>query len=282
MTLLELQYGGRVQRSQIAQEQAKETGTSVRESKSRMDVGLFLDEYPRWELGTPYWSVILHEMFLHAAERGQKEAECMVCWGHWGSASKPNPEAGHSTIELVGYCISHKEIQDIYQSVYLLWRPLGLPSCGDELRRRMIQDIISSLKDCLYRCRYPATTGEDPGPQEEWQSRLNRWNHTRKLLGWPTKGHWILLMHFKVILKGWVREWGIGHQLTLELTPKSTAEAAVEVTLGVGAGVAAGLVARVILGAALRVDNQGPLTDLHLGGGWPLGNLRWSQTPKEV
>ena len=33
------------------QEQAKETGTSVRESKCRIDVRLFLDEYPRWELG---------------------------------------------------------------------------------------------------------------------------------------------------------------------------------------------------------------------------------------
>ena len=46
-----------------------------------MDVGLFLDEYPQWELGTPHQSVILHEMFLHAAERGKKEAEHMVCQG---------------------------------------------------------------------------------------------------------------------------------------------------------------------------------------------------------
>ena len=85
-------------------------GTSVRESKCQMDIRLFLDEYPRWELGTPPWSVILHKMFLHAAERGWKEEECMVCWGHWGNISKPNPEAGHSAMELVGYQTSHKEI----------------------------------------------------------------------------------------------------------------------------------------------------------------------------
>ena len=40
-----------------------------------MYVGLFLDEYPWWELGTPHWLVILHEMFLHTAKRGQKEAD---------------------------------------------------------------------------------------------------------------------------------------------------------------------------------------------------------------
>ena len=62
--------------------QAREMGPSVREAEHRIDVELFLNEYPRWELGTPPWSVILHEMFLHAAEIGQKEAERMVCWGH--------------------------------------------------------------------------------------------------------------------------------------------------------------------------------------------------------
>ena len=55
-----------------------ETGNSVREAEHRIDIKLFLDEYPRWELGTPHQSVILHEMFLHAAEQGQKEAEHMV------------------------------------------------------------------------------------------------------------------------------------------------------------------------------------------------------------
>ena len=101
---------GRVQRTHIVWEQAQETGTSVRESECRIDIGLFLDEYPRWELGTPHRSVILHEMFLHTAERGWKEAECMVCRGCWGSASKPDSEAGLSAMELVGYRKSHKEI----------------------------------------------------------------------------------------------------------------------------------------------------------------------------
>ena len=90
-----------------------ETGILVMETECRIDIGLFLNKYPRWELGTPHQSVILHEMFLHAAEQGQKEAEHMVCWGHQGSTSEPDLEAGHSAMELVGHWTSCKEIQDI-------------------------------------------------------------------------------------------------------------------------------------------------------------------------
>ena len=67
-SLLELQYGGRIRKSQPAREWARETGLSVREAEQRIDAELFLDEYPRWELGTPHQSIILHQMFLHAAE----------------------------------------------------------------------------------------------------------------------------------------------------------------------------------------------------------------------
>ena len=58
---------------------AEEKGISFRESEWMVDSELFLDEYPRWGLGTPHWLVVLHEMFLHAAGQGWKEAECMFC-----------------------------------------------------------------------------------------------------------------------------------------------------------------------------------------------------------
>ena len=45
-----------------------EVALSVGEAEQRIDAKLFLDEYPRWELGAPHWSIILHEMFLHAAK----------------------------------------------------------------------------------------------------------------------------------------------------------------------------------------------------------------------
>ena len=85
-------------------------GISIRETKHQIDIGLFLDEYPQWELGTPHQSMILHEMSLHAAARGWKEAEHMICQGCWGSTMGPDPQVGLSIMELVWYQTSHKEI----------------------------------------------------------------------------------------------------------------------------------------------------------------------------
>ena len=181
MTLLALQYGDRVWRTWAAQDQAEENDISIREAECQIDVGLFLDEYPRWELGTPHWSVVLHEMFLHTAKRGQKEVECMVCWGHWGSMYDPNSEADQSVMELVGYHMSQKEIRDIYQSIYLLWRAPGLSSCRDWLRRKAIQDILSSLKSQMHRhgC---STSARDLDSQEEEQVRPNWWGSYKEAL----------------------------------------------------------------------------------------------------
>ena len=83
----------------------------------------------------------------------------------------PDSEADQSAMELVGYHTSQKEIRDIYQSVYLLQRAPGLPSCGDQLRRKAIQDILSSLKSRLHRWGY-STTARDQELQEE-QDRLD-------------------------------------------------------------------------------------------------------------
>ena len=120
-----------MERAQVAHECAKETGMSYRELERMVDSELFLDEYPRWGLGTPHWSVVLHEMFLHATGQGQKEAECMCHQGCQGSVPKPEPGADLSAMELVGYRTSRKEMRDIYHSVYLLRRTPGTPSCGE-------------------------------------------------------------------------------------------------------------------------------------------------------
>ena len=125
---------------------------SICEAEHQIDIGLFLDEYPRWELGTPHRAIILHEMFLHAADRRQKEAEQMVCQGCHGSVYNPGSEADQSTMELVGYHTSQKEMRDVYQSIYLLQRVPGLPPCGAQPKGKEIQDILSSLKSQLHRC----------------------------------------------------------------------------------------------------------------------------------
>ena len=56
----------------------------------------------------------------------------------------------------------------------MLRRPLGLPSCGDQLRRRTIGNVLSSLTGQLHQHRYPAATREDLESEEEWLPRPNR------------------------------------------------------------------------------------------------------------
>ena len=49
-------------------------GVSIREVECQLDGKLFLDEYPWWDIGGPHCPIILHNMFLHAAqgvERGR-------------------------------------------------------------------------------------------------------------------------------------------------------------------------------------------------------------------
>ena len=125
-----------------------------------------------WEFLTSQYSCTRCPCML--LSKGRKRQKCMVCWGHWGSASEPELEAGHSAMELEGCLTSCKEIWDIYHSVYLLRRPLGLPSCGNQWRRRAIHDILSSLTGQLHWHGYPATTREDPESEEEWLPRPNR------------------------------------------------------------------------------------------------------------
>ena len=52
--LLTLQYGGQMERARVACECAEETGMPIRQSERVVDSELFLDEYPRWGLGTPH------------------------------------------------------------------------------------------------------------------------------------------------------------------------------------------------------------------------------------
>ena len=120
-------------------------------------------------------------MLLHAAKRGQKEVGCMVCQGCRGSMYDPNLEVGQSTMELVGYHTSQKEMRDIYQSIYLLWRAPGLPSCRDQLWRKAIQGILSSLKIQLHRSGCSAAA-RDLESQEEEQVRLNWWGSYEEAL----------------------------------------------------------------------------------------------------
>ena len=75
-------------------------------------------------------------------------------------------------MKLVGYQTSHKEIRDLYHSVYLVRRSPGPPPCGPQQRREAIWNILSSLRNCLHRWVYPITVKEDTqGAVDESWSR---------------------------------------------------------------------------------------------------------------
>ena len=145
----------------------EQEGLSFREAERVVETELFLDEYHWWNIGSPHWLVILHKMFLQAASRGWKEAECMCHWSNQGIIREPNSEVDQSALHLIGYHTSRKELRDVYHSVYLLNRAPGFPSCGEVKRRRAIQEILSSLQDRLQRQTSSTEARDTPGNERE-------------------------------------------------------------------------------------------------------------------
>ena len=81
----------------------KEGGLSIWEAEHHLDAELFLDEYPRWDVGGLHHPIILQSMLMHAAQEEQKEVERFICQGYQHGLPRPNPEVDVPTIQLVGY-----------------------------------------------------------------------------------------------------------------------------------------------------------------------------------
>ena len=92
----------------------------------------------------------------------------MFCQGCQGSVPKLEPRPDRSTMELVGYQTSRKEMRDFYHSVYLLRRIPGTPSYGERERRRVIHDILASLTVQLQRWTQPTATRDVSPHVGEW------------------------------------------------------------------------------------------------------------------
>ena len=84
----------------------------------------------------------------------------MCCQGCQSRVREPNSEEDQSTLCLIGYHTSQKELQDVYYSVYSLNRVPGFPSCSKVKRMRAIWEILSSLQERLQRWT-PSADAED-------------------------------------------------------------------------------------------------------------------------
>ena len=117
-------------------------GQSVQQTERMMDIELFLEGQTKWEEDSPHQLVMLYEMFRHAANEGQKEAEQTVCQGHWEGLPKLDPEADLSAIKLVSPKTTKEEILSLYLEVYKQQRlPGSLPG---ELE--LTEEVVSSFK----------------------------------------------------------------------------------------------------------------------------------------
>ena len=112
--------------------------------------------------------VIIHEMFQHAAIKGQKEVKQIVCQGCWQNLPQLNPEAGVSAVQVVGLETSKEELHALYMEVYKLCRLPGSPPGEPAL----LEEVLSSLKDHQGQKREKASAAmARPCPEDPPSSR---------------------------------------------------------------------------------------------------------------
>ena len=125
--LLVAKYGCKREKSQEAKWRSAEEQKSACEMERALDVDLFLEAQGQWAKDSPHHLIILHEMFLHAASEGWKEAEQVVCQGCRLHMPQLDPEVGVPTIQLVHPETGREELLDLYLEVYKLHRLPGSP-----------------------------------------------------------------------------------------------------------------------------------------------------------
>ena len=135
-------YNSKRDKAAAPKGQAAWEGWSLRGTKRVMDVELFLDGQAKWEEDSPHWLAMMYEIFRHAANKGQKEAEHTVHWGCQEGLPKVNPEVDLSAIQLVSPKTTKEEILSLYLEVYKQQRLPGPPPGEPEL----MQEVVSSFE----------------------------------------------------------------------------------------------------------------------------------------
>ena len=141
--LMVAEYKSKREKFQAAKWWIADEWKLVREMERIMHVELFLRIQDWWAEDSPHHMVILHEVFWHAATKGQKEAEQIVHWGFQQNLPQLNPEAGVPIVQLVGPEMSKEELLELYLEVYKLHRLPGSPP-GEPA---ILEEVLSSIPD---------------------------------------------------------------------------------------------------------------------------------------
>ena len=126
-----LQYGRQMEKAWVAHKHAEESGMSYRESERVVDSELFLDEYPRWGLGTPHQWCCIKCSFMPQG-KGRKRQN--ICAAKAPRAVYPNLNQGQTYLPWNLWVTEHLgERCGTYTIVYTSWGgPQEPPPVGNE------------------------------------------------------------------------------------------------------------------------------------------------------
>ena len=108
-----------------------------------MDVELFLGIQGQWVEDSQHRVVIIHEMFWHAATKGQKEARMDHLPRLLAKFASAEPRGRHTCHSAGGPETSKEELQELCLVVYKLHRLPRSPP-GEPV---LLEEVLSSLKD---------------------------------------------------------------------------------------------------------------------------------------
>ena len=104
-----------------------------------------------------------------------------------------------SAVQMVGYQSTREEIWDLYHQVYKLRRLPGTLLCGPEQVCKLMRDVMSSLKNCLWQREGEQPRGhEEPEPtdnclSQDRASQRMRWDTSAKReLAEAREAHWLV------------------------------------------------------------------------------------------
>ena len=133
------------------------------------------------------------------------------CWGHrvegvqpchllgrWEPSAEQDLKAEIPAIELVGPDSTKEDIAETYCDMYQLWRLLGELPCDDETEEVLCQEILDSIKECLWCMGVPTLLGEGLSqypagtswcnPQTNYSARIHATYDRFKNIKWDSCG----------------------------------------------------------------------------------------------
>ena len=112
-------------------------------------------------------------MFHHAAATSKHKHDCAICWGRWKPPAEWSMEGELTAMKLIQPDSSWEDTADLYHNVYQLWRLPGRMFCDEETEACICQEILDSVKECLWCKQLSALLGEEPGQSPPNVPRLN-------------------------------------------------------------------------------------------------------------